>query len=225
MHVFADPSDADTVWVADYSLWKSIDGGHTFAEVPTPHGDNHDLWIDPANSRRMIEGNDGGACVSFNGGQSWSTIYNQPTAQFYHVTADDQVPYRVYGSQQDNWAISVPSQSHRGAITSTDWVQPGGGESGYIAVKPGDPNIVVGGSVGSGPGMGRLIHYDHRTGQERSHQRLAGGVWPGRRARGAPVPLPVDLPDFLLAAGSPASCGSPATASSARPTRDRAGKS
>ncbi len=181
MHVFADPRDVDTVWVADYSLWKSIDGGKTFGEVATPHGDNHDLWIDPANARRMIEGNDGGACVSFNGGQSWSSIYNQPTAQFYHVCADDQRPYRIYGSQQDNWAISLPSQSHRGAITTIDQVQPGGGESGYIAVKPGDPSIVVGGAVGSGPGMGRLVHYDHRTGQERLI-----GVWPEAYGMGIP---------------------------------------
>ena len=181
MHVFADPSDADTVWVADYALWKSIDGGKSFGEVATPHGDNHDLWIDPSNSRRMIEGNDGGACVTHNGAQSWSTIYNQPTAQFYHVCADDQRPYRIYGSQQDNWAISVPSQSHRGAITATEWIQPGGGESGYIAVKPGDPAIVVGGSVGSGPGMGRLIHYDHRTGQERIIS-----VWPEAYGMGIP---------------------------------------
>ena len=181
MHVFADPTDVDTVWVADYSLWKSIDGGKTFVEVATPHGDNHDLWIDPSNSRRMIEGNDGGACVTFNGAQTWSSIYNQPTAQFYHVCADDQQPYRIYGSQQDNWAISLPSQSHRGAITATDWVQPGGGESGYIAVKPGDPAIVVGGSVGSGPGMGRLIHYDHRTGQERIIS-----VWPEVYGMGTP---------------------------------------
>jgi len=173
MHVFADPVDVDTVWVADYSLWKSTDGGKTFGEVATPHGDNHDLWIDPANNRRMIEGNDGGACVSFNSAQSWSTIYNQPTAQFYHVCADDQRPYRIYGSQQDNWAISLPSQSHRGVIAAIDWVQPGGGESGYIAVKPGDPNVVVGGSIGTGPGNGRLIHYDHRTGQER-----VISVWP-----------------------------------------------
>jgi photosystem II stability/assembly factor-like uncharacterized protein len=173
MHVFADPVDVDTVWVADYALWKSTDGGKTFVEVATPHGDNHDLWLDPANPRRMIEGNDGGACVTFNGGDSWSTIYNQPTAQFYHVCADDAEPYRIYGSQQDNWAISLPSQSHRGVITTIDQVQPGGGESGYIAVKPGDPNIVVGGSIGTGPGMGRLIHYDHRSGQER-----VISVWP-----------------------------------------------
>ncbi len=181
MHVFADPTDVDTVWVADYSLWKSVDGGKSFVEVATPHGDNHDLWIDPTTSRRMIEGNDGGACVTFNGGQSWSTIYNQPTAQFYHVCADDAEPYRIYGSQQDNWAISVPSQSHRGVITTIDQIQPGGGESGYIAVKPGDPNIVVGGSIGTGPGMGRLIHYDHRTGQERIIS-----VWPEAYGMGTP---------------------------------------
>ncbi len=83
----------------------------------------------------MIEGNDGGACVSFNGGQSWSSIYNQPTAQLYHVIADDRVPYRVYASQQDNTAISIPSASPIGAIAERDWVKPGGGESGYIAIK------------------------------------------------------------------------------------------
>jgi photosystem II stability/assembly factor-like uncharacterized protein len=182
MHVFADPHDPDTVWVADYSLWKSIDGGKTFAEVATPHGDNHDLWLDPARPGRMIEGNDGGACVSLNGGQSWSSIYNQPTAQFYHVCADDQRPYRIYGSQQDNWAISVPSQSHRGVIAAIDQIQPGGGESGYIAVKPGDPNVVVGGSIGTGPGMGRLIHYDHRSGQER-----VISVWPEAYGMGNPA--------------------------------------
>jgi photosystem II stability/assembly factor-like uncharacterized protein len=179
MHVFTDPTSADLVWICDYALWKSIDGGQTFFEVPTPHGDNHDLWIDPRNSQRMIEGNDGGACVTLNGGLSWSTIYNQPTAQFYHVCADDQQPYHIYGSQQDNWAIRLPSQSHRGAITQSDWVQPGGGESGYIAVKPGDPNVVVGGGVGSGPGMGRLIHYDHRSGQER-----VISVWPEQYGMG-----------------------------------------
>ncbi len=173
MHVYADPKDADTLWVADYSLWKSIDGGATFFEVPTPHGDNHDLWIDRNNPLRMIEGNDGGACVTFNGGASWSTLYNQPTAQFYHVITDNQFPYRVYGSQQDNTAISVPSASIRGAITPTEWFEPGGGESGYIAIKHDDPNIIVAGAIGSGAGNGRLIHYDHRTEQERNIT-----VWP-----------------------------------------------
>ncbi len=173
MHVFADPKDADTAWVLDYSLWKTIDGGATFFEMATPHGDEHDLWIDPKNPLRMIEGNDGGACVTFNGGESWSTLYNQPTAQFYHVTTDDRFPYYVYGSQQDNTAMALPSASHRGAITLNEWYEPGGGESGYIAVKPDDHNIVVGGAVGSGGGNGRLIHYNHRTG----HRRVIT-VWP-----------------------------------------------
>ena len=92
MHVTADPCDADTVYVQNYRLWKSIDAGRTFLQVPTGHGDDHALWIDPRNPRRMIEGNDGGACVSFNGGQSWSSIYNQPTAQLYHVTTDNRFP-------------------------------------------------------------------------------------------------------------------------------------
>jgi len=166
MHVTADPQDADTVYVQNYSFWKSIDGGATFARIPTPHGDDHALWIDPHNSRRMIEGDDGGAAVSFNGGASWSSIYNQPTAQMYHVTTDDQVPYRVYGSQQDNTAISLLSRSAEGAIHERCWYAPGGGESGYIAIKPDDPNIVV----ASGPTGRRAYNdlmtmYDHRTKQ------------------------------------------------------------
>ena len=167
MHITADPQDADTVYVQNYSFWKSIDGGASFNRIPTPHGDDHALWIDPNNPQRMIEGNDGGACVSFNGGKSWSSIYNQPTAQLYHVTTDDRFPYRVYGSQQDNTAISIPSASVDGAIHERDWYAPGGGESGYIAIKPDDPNIVI----ASGPAGRRayndiMTHYDHRTGQK-----------------------------------------------------------
>jgi photosystem II stability/assembly factor-like uncharacterized protein len=163
MHVVPDPVDADTVWVMNGALWKSIDGGKVFSTVPTPHGDNHDLWIDPTNTDRMIEGNDGGACVSFNGGESWSSIYNQPTAQFYHVTADNQTPYRVYGSQQDNSAISLPHMSLNGAITEAEWFVPGGGESGYIAVRPDNPDIVFAGAIGSGEGNGRLTRYNRKT--------------------------------------------------------------
>ncbi len=173
MYIFADPVDADTVYVLDYGMWRSIDGGKTFSELPTPHGDNQDLWIDPANPRRMIEGNDGGACVSFNAGETWSSLYNQPTAQLYHVIADRQEPYFVYASQQDNTAVRLPSRSGRYAITQRDLVEPGGGESGYIAIKPGDPNIVIAGAIGSGSGSGRLIRWDARTDQERIIN-----VWP-----------------------------------------------
>ena len=162
-HIFADPRDADTVYVLNLKMWKSVDGGKTFSAIPTPHGDNQDLWIDPRDPRRMIEGNDGGACVTYNGGLSWSSIYNQPTAQFYHVTTDQRTPYRLYGSQQDNTALSVPSASARGAICYTEVFEPGGGESGYIAVKPADENVIFGGAIGSGAGNGRLIRYDHRT--------------------------------------------------------------
>ena len=167
-HIFADTSDSETVWVLNYGAWKSIDGGKTFEQVTTPHGDNHDLWIDPLNPQRMIEGNDGGACVSFNGGATWSSIYNQLTAQFYHVTGDDRFPYRVYGTQQDNSAISVPSRSHKGAIPWGDCYTVGNSESGYIAVHPKNPNVIFSGAVGSSPGGGgNLLRYDHDTGQVR----------------------------------------------------------
>jgi len=168
MHIFADPQDPETIWVLNVQMWKSTDGGRTFIQVATPHGDNHDLWIDPKNPLRMVQGNDGGACVSFNGGVTWSTIYNQPTSQFYHVTTDTQFPYRVYGTQQDNSAISVPSRSYKGAIPYSDCYPVGSSESGHIAVRPDNPNIVYSGAIGSAPGGGGvLLRYDHSTGQVR----------------------------------------------------------
>jgi photosystem II stability/assembly factor-like uncharacterized protein len=167
-HVFADPQDPDTVYILNIQAWKSVDGGRTFTQMTTPHGDNHDLWIDPRHPQRMIEGNDGGACVSFNGGASWSTIYNQPTAQFYHVATDTRFPYRVYGTQQDNTAICVPSRSEKGAILSSQCYPVGSSESGYIAVRPDNPNIVYSGAIGSAPGGGGvLLRYDHATEQVR----------------------------------------------------------
>ena len=167
-HIFADPQDPDTVWILNFQVWKSVDGGKTFTEVTTPHGDNHDLWIDSNNPQRMIEGNDGGACVTFNGGESWSTIYNQPTAQFYHVTTDSRFPYRVYGTQQDNSAISVPSRTHKGAIPYSDCYTVGTSESGHIVVHPENPDLVFSGAIGSSPGGGgNLLRYDHLTGQVR----------------------------------------------------------
>jgi photosystem II stability/assembly factor-like uncharacterized protein len=173
MHAYADPQDANTVWVLNLNCWRSVDGGKTFESIPTPHGDNHGLWIDPRDSNRMIEGNDGGACVTFDGGRSWSSVLNQPTAQFYHVTTDDSVPYHVYGSQQDNWAMRLPSIGFEGAISWKDYVEPGGGESGYIAISKKPPHLVFGGGIGTGLGHGRLIAWNPETGQKRNIT-----VWP-----------------------------------------------
>jgi len=167
-HLTADPRDPETVWALNIETWRSTDGGQKFNTVAIPHGDNHELWIDPRDTRRMIEGNDGGATITFNGGESWSSIYNQPTAEFYHVTTDVRTPYRVYGAQQDNTTITVPSRSPLTAITNSESYDIGGGESGYIAVRPDDPNVVFAGSY-----LGFLTRYDHRTGQSRSIE-----VWP-----------------------------------------------
>ena len=174
MHITADTQDPDTVYIQNYGLWKSIDGGASFATMPTAHGDEHALWIDPQDNQRMVKGDDGGACVSFNGGRSWSSIYNQPTAQLYHVCTDDRFPYRVYGSQQDNTAITLPSASIDGAIHERDWYAPGGGESGYIAIKPDDPDIVVAsGPIGQRAYNDLMTLYNHRTGQ-----KWINTVWP-----------------------------------------------
>ena len=184
MHVFADPQDEDTVYVNNLQMWKSTDAGAHFTPVPTPHGDNHDLWIDPRDNRRMIQSNDGGANVSFNAGASWSSVYNQLTAQLYTVDTDGRAPhYLVYGTQQDNSSIGVPSGTNDGAITWADCRVAGTGESGYVAVDPRDPDVLYVGAVGSSPGGGgALQRYDHRTGQIRlvnvwpEHH---GGIGPG----------------------------------------------
>ncbi|HVB09246.1 MAG TPA: glycosyl hydrolase, partial [Bacillota bacterium] len=168
MHIFGHPTDPETVFVLNLRMHKSNDGGRTFSEIPTPHGDNHDLWIDPADPDRMVEGNDGGACVSLNGGATWSTIYNQPTAQFYHVTTDNRFPYRLYGAQQDNTTLSAPSRSDSGVITLGECYPVGGGESGYIAIRPDDPDIVFAGSYAS-----RMTRFNRRTNQARDIT-----VWP-----------------------------------------------
>ncbi len=168
MHIFAHPTEPETVWVLNLAAWHSNDGGKTFTQVFFPHEDHHDLWIDPHNPRRIIEGNDGGACVSFNGGGSWSTIYNQPTTEFYHVTTDNGTPYRLYGAQQDNSTISVASRSNLQAITVADTYEVGGGESGYIAVHPENSDIIYAGSF-----AGVLTRFDRRTGQR---QNIA--AWP-----------------------------------------------
>jgi photosystem II stability/assembly factor-like uncharacterized protein len=167
-HIAADPVDADTMYVLNVEAWRSTDGGEHFELLATPHFDNHDLWIDPRDSKRMIEGNDGGACVTFNGGESWSSLYNQPTAQLYQVMTDTRTPYRVYGCQQDSTSISLPSRSQLGVITEQEWWEVGGGESGRVAVREDDPNVVYCGHT-----HGVLTRYDHRNGRVRDIS-----IWP-----------------------------------------------
>ena len=173
-HIFAHPVDENTVYVLTSSFNKSVDGGKTFTTVRVPHGDTHGLWINPDNPNIMINGNDGGACVSFNDGKTWSTIMNQPTAEFYRVTTDNQFLYRVYGCQQDNSTVSIPSRTTGSGITIQHWYPVGGGEQGHIWVDPRDSNIVFAGSY-----EGIITRYDHRTGQRRqikAYPELAEGI-------------------------------------------------
>jgi photosystem II stability/assembly factor-like uncharacterized protein len=159
--IYADPKSADTVYVLNTGFYRSNDGGRTFTAIPVPHGDNHDLWIAPDDPNRMIESNDGGSNVSFNGGRSW-TEQDQPTAQFYRVALDNDFPYHIYGAQQDNSTVRIASRNTEGGIGTSDWYDVGGGESGWIAPSPKDSEIVFAGSYG-----GLTTRYDHRSGQSR----------------------------------------------------------
>ena len=161
-HVYADPKNADAVYVLNVGFFRSGDGGKTFEPIRTPHGDNHDLWIDPNDPERMIEGNDGGATVTVNGGRSWSSLLNQPTAQFYRVATDGRFPYRVFGAQQDNTTVEILSRTRGRGIGPSDWHPVGGCESGWIAPKPDDPDVSFAGCYG-----GAIDRYDHRTGESR----------------------------------------------------------
>ncbi|HUA82694.1 MAG TPA: hypothetical protein VMB85_02470 [Bryobacteraceae bacterium] len=147
-HIFADPKNADEVYYLNVQAFRSTDGGHTLQRFAPPHGDNHDLWIAPNDPNRMIESNDGGATITFNGGRSWSTVDNQPTAQFYRVALDNDFPFHAYGAQQDNSTVRIATRG-RGGITERDWYDVGGGESGWIAPDPRDTAIVYAGSYGN----------------------------------------------------------------------------
>lgn len=166
--IFADPKSEDVVYVVNVSYHKSKDGGKTFSSNYTNHGDHHDLWIDPDNTQRMIMGDDGGAQVSFDGGDIWSTYHNQPTAQFYRVTTDNHFPYRIYGAQQDNSTVRISSRTGGGGISEADWDYTAGCESGYLAPDPMNDDIVYGGCYD-----GVLQRYDHKTGMTRNIE-----VWP-----------------------------------------------
>ncbi len=159
-HIFADPKNVDTVYELNTGLLRSTDGGKTFSLLVAPHGDHHGLWIDPTQPERMINGNDGGVTITVDGGKSWSRQDNQPTAQFYHVIADSRFPYYVYGSQQDLGTVAIASRTDHGVIDRTDWYGVAGGEAGYIAPYPPDPNIVYAGEY-----EGTITRFDKRTGQ------------------------------------------------------------
>ena len=163
MHVIADPRDENVLYIMDVDAYKSTDGGHLFNKVHVPHGDNHGLWIDPANTKRMIASNDGGVTVTLDGGKNWTPQDNQPTAQFYHVTTDTATPYRVYGPQQDSGTLAITSRSDDGSISRNDWYDVGGGEAGYIAPYPPDPNVVYAADY-----QGNITRYDRHIGQVKS---------------------------------------------------------
>ena len=160
--IYVDPKNADTVYVPNVSIYRSTDAGKTFVAIKgAPGGDDyHAIWIDPANPQRMIFGSDQGVGVSVDNGRTWSSWFNQPTAQFYHVAVDNDFPYHVYGAQQDSGSVYILSRSNDGSITFRDWHPAGAGESGYIAPDPSDSNIIYGGGT-----YGELFRYDRRTGQ------------------------------------------------------------
>ncbi len=159
-NVFADPKDPNKVYVMNTGAYKSIDGGTTFKPMPTFHGDNHQLWVNPLKTNYLVNSNDGGADVSVNGGDSWTEEMNQPTAQFYHVATDNQTPYFLYGAQQDNTTVKIPTGNVRGPIGVESWYSVGGGESGYVVPDPKDPMVVIANGYG-----GNVTRYDHKTGQ------------------------------------------------------------
>ena len=167
--VFVDPKNENTVYCPNVDFMRSRDGGKTFLGMgTTPHGDHHDLWIDPEDGNRMIVADDGGAQISFDGANNWSSLSNQPTGQFYRVSTDNSFPYRILGAQQDNSTVRIKSRTSGAGITERDWEITAGAESGYVMADPLNPDVVYGGNYG-----GYLSRLDHRTGENR-----AIDVWP-----------------------------------------------
>ena len=166
--LYADTQDEDILYVLNVRYHKSTDGGKSYKTYNAPHGDHHDLWISPEDNQRMIIGDDGGAQVSFDAGENWSTYMNQPTSQFYRVTTDNHFPYRIYGAQQDNSTVRIAHRTQGRFIGESDWETTAGGESAHLAIDPSNNDIVYGGSYG-----GLLTRQNHKTGETR-----AINVWP-----------------------------------------------
>jgi len=198
-HIHAHPTDPNTVYALNTGLYESTDGGRTFEEIEVPHGDVHDLWIDPGDPSHMVVGNDGGAQVTVNGGESWTTYLNQPTAELYRVFVDDRFPYRVYAPQQDNSTISLPSRTDGGLTPKQEWYAVGGGESAHIGVDPRGQNVVWATTYN-----GVVERTNLRTGQQRNVQAypelLVGKAPASRRYRfqwHAPVRISPHDPDVV----------------------------
>jgi len=170
--IYADTQNEDKVYVLNVSYGVSTDGGKTFTLKNAPHGDHHDLWIDPNNNMRMVMADDGGAQVSNDGGDNWSTYFNQPTAQFYRVSTDNSFPYRIYGAQQDNSTVRIKHRTSSSSITERDWEPSAGGESAHLAPDPKNNDIVFGGTY-----KGYMMMQDHSNGQIRSVN-----IWPDNPA-------------------------------------------
>ncbi len=166
--IYADSQDEDIVYVLNVRYHKSTDGGKTYETFNAPHGDHHDLWIAPEDPNRMVIGDDGGAQTTYDGGETWSTYHNQPTAQFYRVTTDNSFPYKIYAAQQDNSTIRITHRNEGGSINEDDWEETAGGESAHIAIDPLNNDIVYGGSYD-----GFLTRYNHKKQTVRSIS-----VWP-----------------------------------------------
>jgi photosystem II stability/assembly factor-like uncharacterized protein len=166
--IYADPKDIDMVYVVNVSYHKSKDGGRTFSSFDAAHGDHHDMWIAPEDPKRIVMADDGGACISYDGGETWSTYHNQPTAQFYRVTTDNHFPYRIYVAQQDNSTLRISHRTGGGSIGEDHWENTAGCECAHIAVDPTNNDVVYGGCY-----SGLLERLDHKTGIQRSID-----VWP-----------------------------------------------
>lgn len=204
MHITADPRDENTVYVMNSDFFRSVDAGKTVEEIKAPHGDRHGLWINPDHPNFMILADDGGATVSVDGGKSWSPQNNQPTAQFYRVNVDNQIPYRVYGGQQDNSTVAVLSRGPDGSIGREDYHSVGGCESAHVAFDPDNPRFVYAGCY-----LGQISIYDSELGQSRqirAYPATGFGIPPRERKYrfnwNAPIIVSAHDPNVVFHAGN-----------------------